>query len=231
MNILELFTACLKASYIQVENAGSYALEKIGNTLYIYLEGSNGVIDWKNNFDFFPKVRRNIWRNAVCCLDIFKSNCSAPVKPYKDMEYRWFSHRGFLRVWKSIEPYIAAPIEDRKFKKIIIVGYSHGAALAVLCHEYVWYHRPDLREKIEGYGIGCPRVFWGIQTAQARERWARFYVIRNIDDIVTHVPPVWLGFSHVGNLISIGTRGKYSRIDAHRSENILEELNKYIKRN
>ena len=224
MNLAELFTACLNAPYVQVENEGNYAIEKNGNTLYIYFEGSNGAVDWKNNFDFFPISQGNICDNIICRLGILKANCSMPEKPYKDMEYKWYAHRGFLRVWKSIEPYVAGAVADRRIKKIIIAGFSHGAAVAVLCHEYVWFNRPDLREKIEGYGFGCPRVFWGIQTKEARVRWARFRVIRNIDDIVTHVPPIWLGFSHVGNMILIGGRGKYSRIDAHRPENILAEL-------
>lgn len=203
MKLAELFKQCVYRSYARVENAGDYSIEKIGSTLYIYLECSNGLTDWKNNFDF-------------------------PAKPYKRMgKTIWFAHRGFLRVWKSIEPYIENLIKDEDITNIIIVGYSHGAALAVLCHEYVWYHRPDLRSKIEGYGFGCPRVFWGIKTNKLTQRWERFTVVRNIDDIVTHVPPAIFGFSHVGKMIKIGTKGKYSTIDAHRPENIITELDHY----
>ena len=87
-------------------------------------------MDWKNNFDF-------------------------PAKPYKDMEVNWSCHRGFLRVWKSIEPYLEEVINDMTISQIYIVGYSHGAAIASLCHEYVWYHRPDLRDNgLEGFGFG-----------------------------------------------------------------------------
>ena len=94
----------------------------------------------------------------------------------------------------------------------------------MLCHEYVWFRRPDLRETLEGYGFGCPRVFWGLRTWELMRRWERFRVIRNVDDIVTHLPPVWLGYSHVGSLLEIGERGKYTAIDAHRPQNILAEL-------
>jgi len=55
-------------------------------------------------------------------------------------------------------------------------------------------------------------------------RWERFTVIRNLDDLVTHMPPAVLGFSHVGELLEIGEKGRYSRVDAHRPENILAEL-------
>ena len=55
-------------------------------------------------------------------------------------------------------------------------------------------------------------------------------VVRNIDDIVTHLPPKILGFTHVGKMLEIGKRGKYSSVDAHRPENIMRELLEYEKR-
>lgn len=226
MNLKTLFIECLKAPYIHVENAGDYWLKKRGNILYIYLECSSGLIDWKNNLDFLPTVKKNQFSDVCCHIRLSQKLSESPVNPYKNMSSVWFAHRGFLRVWKSIENHIRYDICDKRYKKMIIVGYSHGAALAMLCHEYIWYHRPDLRCSIQGYGFGCPRVFWGIKTRKTAKRWERFLVIRNIDDIVTHVPPAWLGFSHVGTVLSIGEKGKYTPIDAHRPENILSELSR-----
>lgn len=200
MTLLEMFKRCLTIKYTTVENSGDYALERVGDTLYIYFEWSDGATDWWSNFNFI-------------------------AKPYKRMGCgMWFAHRGFLKVWKSIEQYIANDIKDDTVKKIVIVGYSHGAAVAMLCHEYVWYNRPDLRDKIEGYGFGCPRVFWGIKTKKLKARWERFTVVKNIDDLVTHAPPFLFGFSHIGNMLKIGKRWKYSTVDAHRSGNIIAEL-------
>ena len=202
MNLWELFRRCISRPYIRVENDGDYCVETEGSTLYIYFEDSNGTTDWKNNFDF-------------------------PAKPYKRMgKTVWFAHRGFMKVWKTLEAHLSPYIMDESIEKIITVGYSHGAAIAVLCHEYIWYNRPDLRENIFGYGFGCPRVFWGIKTHSLKERWRNFTVIRNLDDIVTHVPPAIFGFSHVGNIMKVGKRGKYSAVDAHRPQNIIEELNR-----
>ncbi len=202
MTLAGYFRRCVYRDYIHIENAGDYAVDRAGSTVYIYFEGSDDVVDWVNNFDF-------------------------PAKPYKRMGRAvWFAHRGFMRVWKSIEPYLEDIIKDETVSNIIIVGYSHGAALAVLCHEYVWYHRPDLRDKIEGYGFGCPRVFWGIKTKKLAKRWERFKVIRNLEDIVTHVPPAIFGFSHVGTMLAIGEKGKYSAVEAHKRENMIAELDK-----
>ena len=203
MKLSYQFETCLNAKYTHVENAGDFAIRRNKGTLFIYLECSDGKTDWKNNLDF-------------------------PAKPYRRMgKTVWFAHRGFMKVWKSIEPYVTDAIMDETVKKIVTVGYSHGAALAVMCHEYAWYNRPDIRDNVIGYGFGCPRVFWGIKTKKLKERWKQFTVIRNINDVVTHVPPAIFGFSHVGTKLKIGERGKYSKIDAHRPENILAELEKY----
>ncbi|MBQ3019740.1 MAG: lipase family protein [Clostridia bacterium] len=200
MELYQLFSTCLKIPYAQVGISTNYALKREKDVLYIFFQGSKGKTDWKNNLSF-------------------------PAKPYKRMgKTIWFAHRGFLRVWKEIEPFLADDISDKAFRKIVIVGYSHGGALAMLCQEYVWYHRPDLRGFIEGYAFGSPRVFWGIKTYNLKKRWQGFTVIRNLDDAVTHLPPVFLGYSHVGVMLKIGKKGSYTPIEAHESKNILKEL-------
>ncbi len=199
MQLSQLFRRCVERTYVHVENAADYALDRVGGTLYIYLQASDGLTDWKNNLDF-------------------------PARPYRSGGKPWWAHRGFVRVWKSVEEHIKKDVLDSTVKQVVVVGYSHGAALAVLCHEYVWYNRPDLRDTLEGYGFGCPRVFWGVRRPSLLRRWERFLVVRNVDDVVTHVPPAFLGFSHVGSLLEIGARGLYSPVDAHRPENILAEL-------
>ena len=201
MDLYQLFERCINAEYKQVERASNYSLRRHGNTLYIFFEGSRGDDDWDVNLRF-------------------------PAKSYKRMgKVIWFAHRGFLDAWKQTEPFLADIIMDKSIKKMIITGYSHGAAIALLCHEYVWFNRPDLQGTLEGYGFGCPRVLWGVRSRSLNARWESFYVIRNIDDAVTHLPPSALGYHHAGSIIEIGKRGKYSSIDAHRQNNILSELN------
>ena len=200
MRLYQLFYECVNIPYLAAGCCANYAVRRECGTLYIFLEKSVGAVDWKSNFDFPAAAYKRAGKTA------------------------WFAHRGFLAVWKEIEPMLAAAILDESVTKIVIVGYSQGAAVAVLCHEYVWFNRPDLRETLEGYGFGCPRVFWGIRRAELMRRWEKFTVVRNIDDIVTHVPPFLLGYSHVGKMLKIGRRGKYSAVDAHRDENILREL-------
>ncbi|MBQ8288902.1 MAG: lipase family protein [Clostridia bacterium] len=203
MKLSTLFSRTLHTMYTHVENSADFALRRVGVTLYIYFAGSDGEADWKNNLNFPAKAYPRVGNGT------------------------WYAHRGFLKVWKTIEDYVAADIMDPSVQKIVISGYSHGAALAVLCHEYVWYNRPDLRESLEGYGFGCPRVVFGFLSHKLRARWERFTVIRNLDDIVTHLPPALLGFTHVGTMLEIGELGRYTRIDAHRPKNYLTELRRY----
>lgn len=170
----------LEDKYFHCENGGDFYVYREGDTLKIFFEWSDGKEDWINNFRFL----------------------AIPWKPYKGMKKVWLCHRGFLKVWKAIEPYLAEYIKDATVKKIEIVGYSHGAAIALLCYEYCVFNRPDA--EIEGAGFGCPRVFWGIVPKNVKERFKNFKVVRNGNDIVTHVPPVIFGFRHVGTMVKIG---------------------------
>lgn len=175
--MLRLFKRCLTAKYLSVGEGGDYAVELNGDTLSLLFECSDGREDWKNNFDF-------------------------PIKPYKRMEHSWRCHRGFLKVWKAIEPYVAEYIMSSKVRRIEIIGYSHGAAMALLCYEYCIFHRPDV--EVRGVGFGCPRVFWGTVPKEVKRRFDSFVVVRNGKDIVTHVPPALFGFRHISRVVKIG---------------------------
>lgn len=204
-----LFDRCYNADYISTAESGDYAIEVEGGTIYLLFEWSNGREDWRNNFDF-------------------------PAKPYKHTEVTWFVHRGFLRVWKAmrndIEESVAAIIEFERgnIDRIVCVGYSHGAALALLATEDMEYrHRQKV--SVEGWGFGAPRVLWGIVPAEIKHRLRHFTPVRNIPDIVTHLPPAVFGFRHV-NLRKVGKPRKYNMIDAHRPEAYREELNLFYER-
>jgi hypothetical protein len=193
MTVLDMFKRCVNigSGYNHTEiNKGSYFVEYDNNTLYIYFQGSNGDIDWKNNFDF-------------------------GAEPYKDMPAKWKAHKGFVRVWKEIVPFIKDDIMNPDVKRINIVGYSHGAALSVLAHEYAWFNRPDIRDNIFGYGFEPPRVFRGRKIPdELIPRWENFTVFRNGADIVTHVPPLLFGYKHVGKLVHLN-KDREILVDKH----------------
>lgn len=196
----------LRDKYIHLINDASYYTEKDGDTLNIYFEWSNGKLDWLNNFKF-------------AAVSVTKVG-----KPYKDMPSPWKAHRGFLSVWKVIEFHIKEQILDPSIKNIRIAGYSHGAAIALLCHEYCKFNRPDC--DILGYGFGCPRVVWGKPSKEVLSRFDGFSVVRCGCDIVTYVPPKLFGYIDVGRMLLIGQGQGHNPIDSHRDHIILAELNK-----
>lgn len=200
-----IFEDVWNADYLQVENGGSFYADKDGTKLTLYFECSNGLTDWRNNFDF-------------------------PATPYRDMNDKWYAHRGFLKVWKSIEPYLQVAISDREITEIEIAGYSHGAAIAVLCTEYSAFNRPDIAANIHGYGFGTPRVIWGKVPQALNDRLKNFISFRCVPDIVTHVPPRILGFHDAGKLIRIGIGDKRTPIKAHYPISYINALKSYAKK-
>ncbi len=205
--MVELFKRCLNAQYTHCGESGDYAIEVENDTLYLLFECSSGKDDWKHNFDF-------------------------PIAPYKDMKPKWYCHRGFLKVWKSIRDEIEAKVAESleispTIAKIICIGYSHGAALAVLATENFAFLYGDKIE-VRGYGFGTPRVLWGVVPREVGERLKNFVSIRNIPDLVTRVPPKWLFYKDAGTLLEIGEKGKYNCIKAHYASAYIDELEAYI---
>lgn len=206
-DMLKSYKQCLNAEYTHTAKDVSFThkFNKDHSKLTIFFEWSNGKTDWINNFRF-------------------------KAKPYKEMDISWKCHGGFLECWNDAKDILKPYIMDERVKSIKIVGYSHGAALALLCHEYCVFRRPDISDNIIGYGFGCPRVIHGWFTCKCiRNRWKNFYVIRNHNDIVTHVPPVLFGFIHVGNILKIGKKAKWNPVDSHRPQNYIESLENLIK--
>lgn len=196
----KIFEDVLNTEYIHLEQeTASYWVGKVGDALHIRFEWSNGKTDWRNNLDF-------------------------PAKPYRDMGNKWYAHRGFLKVWKVIEPHLVDAIRDPNVRVIEIAGYSHGAAIALLCHEYCKFNRPDCL--VTGYGFGAPRVVWGFMRKAVRERFEGFVVVRNRRDIVTHVPPVLFGYRHPSAILKLNDGVPISSIDAHRPEEYTKALSK-----
>lgn len=189
--LVDAFNKCLNATYTHIENDADYATQfnpKDG-TLFLLFQWTHSTLDWWSNLDFFART----------------------VKPYKNMDVKWKCHRGFHRVWKTIEPEVEARIADPDVKRIVCIGYSHGAAIAAFAHEYCWYHRPDIRKSIIGFGFGAPRIFFGRMKPELAERWQRFFPIRSNNDIVTHMPPRLFGFRHVNEVTTFRKGGPLIR--------------------
>ena len=151
-----LFYAC--AYTVKYETVGkdvNYAFVENDDTLIIYFQGSASLTDWIRNFWLFKK-------------------------PYKNMKIPYFVHSGFLKSWKEVEDIIIEKITEKKddefrFKQIISVGYSHGGPLSGLCHECVWFHRPDIKDNIFGFGFESPRFYHGWSVKKALREMEKLF--------------------------------------------------------
>ena len=202
----ELFSKCLTANYIHTPNGGDYALQDDphGQCLYVLFEWSDGREDWKNNLSFSVK----------------------PANPNAPRTEKWYAHRGFLKVWRSMETEVVSRVKylirATSYRTVICVGYSHGAALALLATEALSRYLDGITQ-VDGYGFGSPRVIWGRLPEKVYHRLEDFHTIRNIPDLVTHLPPAVWGYRHV-NLSTVGEKGKYGPIKAHTSQAYVSAL-------
>lgn len=191
--LTDLFLKCLRAEYTH-KNGASYAMLYDGAVLTLLFEDSNGAVDWWRNLDF-------------------------AVQQYEGA----LVHRGFLSAFSEIEREVSEAIASPALRRLTIAGYSHGGALAVLCHAHAYRLRPDLRAHTVSVTYGAPRVYRRVPF-DSEETFARLLRVENAGDIVVDLPPKHFGFSHVGKALAIGEKGKYGPLSAHASESYLNEL-------
>lgn len=176
MSLLDLFYMACNSGDKTVGNETQYTIHEDASHIYLAIQGSVQKEDWFYNFDFL-------------------------ARPYKNMKYTWWAHRGFVKCWRLAEASIVQDVLDKLGnKKLIILGYSHGAAIALLAHEYFEFNGYNP----ETYCFGCPRVLW-LPHKKVLERFKRVHIIRRRGDLVTHVPPALFGFRHPVKNTNVGS--------------------------
>ena len=164
---------------------------------YSKLDDSRGLLefqctqttdDWIENLKFWPH----------------KSKSNAGV----------YIHDGFYDMWDSVCMKVSAKSSDlNEGDKLIITGYSQGAALAVLAAMSFRY----LGMNVTLVTFGCPRLFWGYVPRQVRKNLAgTHYAVRG--DLVTHVPPSLFGYSRGGKCVRIGPKSMI-KVEKHEPVN------------
>ncbi|MDA3961654.1 MAG: hypothetical protein PF961_12750 [Planctomycetota bacterium] len=105
-------------------------------------------------------------------------------------------HRGFWAAHQQLEGAVDAAIAELAPRRIIGIGHSLGAALALLAA-----HRWPV-EAVLAYG--CPRL--GDRCFAAIEP-CPLYRFQNGADVVGHLPPQGLGYRHGGTLMYLSPAG------------------------
>ena len=155
------------------------------NKTYLFLLGSNELVDWIYNFTFqFMRT------------------------PYKDTgtSDRIKVHTGFYRSYLRVREIIHEHIKEDK--EILVYGHSLGGALATLAALDIQYNFPD--KGVACVTSGSPRVgnrFFRNSYNRRVPNTLRFVFGA---DIVTKVPPRLFFYEHIGTLISINFRRGWS---------------------
>lgn len=166
----ELFYECAyKGGWTTINNVDFKFIEH-DETLEIYFQGSYQWQDWVFNFLFAKRV----------------------YKMYK-------VHRGFYYCYSQVRSIILDKCYSKPYKKIIIVGYSHGGSLCQLALEDILWHFPSL--DIKGYAFESPRCLK--VPKKYKSLWGNLTRIVDGCDIVCHCPPKLFGFDDLGTAIKI----------------------------
>lgn len=193
MNDFDAFYATTSGPWITSGDDVQYRLEP-GPVTRLFFQQTVSKSDWLANFDF-------------------------PAAPYKDMPKKWYVHRGFKRLWKSVEDEILPIILEAK--RLEVYGFSQGAPLACLAHEAFTFKRGfHPRTTV----FGSPRFLW---IKGAADVLSRFDGVRNLQvrgDLVTHVPPEWMGYLHVGEVLRMGPSRIIPRPKYHYPSEYIAEL-------
>ncbi len=118
-------------------------------------------------------------------------------------------HKGFSAAYASVEKEIEDQIKTLNGLPLYITGHSLGAALATVCTQRL-EHTPAFREQIAAcYTYGSPRVGDSHFDLDFK---SPIYRMANTTDIVTVVPLLAMGYTHVGDARFLGRKpGDFKR--------------------
>ncbi len=174
MTVAELYREILDADYFTVgQETASYRIRRTGYTRQILYEWSRGATDWRHNLSWLP-VKVTLGGRTVSV------------------------HRGIYKTYAALRERVLASLCDQRIKRVLIGGYSHGAALAALTFADLYERRSSFL--CAAYGFGAPRIHIG---ADADVLFDGFITVRCGKDIVTHLPPAFLGYRHAGQRIDL----------------------------
>ncbi len=117
-------------------------------------------------------------------------------------------HRGFKKEVDDLWPFLEKALIENK-KTLWFAGHSLGGAMATICAGRCFLsHIPSMPKFL--YTYGSPRV--------GNKRYINYCDIDHIrwvnnNDIVTRVPPVWLGYRHTGKEMYLDSHGHLRKLD------------------
>jgi triacylglycerol lipase len=161
-------------------------------------EGSTDCyVAWQNDFVIvaFRGTEPDEWQDML-------TNSKIRLVPWRHGSGK--VHRGFMEANAAIWPKLEDKLKSLPGRKVWFCGHSLGGALATLAAD----RYPDTRGV---FTIGCPRVGDAAFAEAFNVRLAgKTFRYVNHHDVVTHVPPPFLGYKHVEPVRFIAKDGTIS---------------------
>jgi predicted lipase len=107
-----------------------------------------------------------------------------------------------VKRWKAVREDIINALRDDR--NIVVLGYSQGAAIALLAFEDINFTYPY--KIVAGEVFGCPRVVSWL-SGNIWDRFEHFTIHNNRRDIVGKIPFVSMGYRHVNKPVFTGPHG------------------------
>ena len=113
-------------------------------------------------------------------------------------------HKGFKKEVDELWPMVLEDLMAKEVKQNLwFCGHSLGAAMATVMASRCAY-KESIPDPVELYTYGSPRVGWKgyvVNLNVVHHRW------KNNNDIVTTVPPTFLGYTHHGEMHYLNAYG------------------------
>ena len=195
-----LFAELSNISYLSRTEAGYLAYEiGLPEIRYYDNDGAQAYI-FANKWDTVVTCRGtqpDDWNDLKADLDLQRANA----------ETVGWVHRGFKQEVDDLWPRLEQALVNNT-RTLWFAGHSLGAAMAAICAgrcklSYIKSNPHAL------FTYGSPRV--------GNQRYVNFCQLEayrwvNNNDIVTRVPPAWLGFRHKGQEVYLNADGKIRRL-------------------
>lgn len=199
MRYKQLFQSACKGPWktIDIERDIEIKHTTVDGELHIYFQGSTSRRDWVINFSFFP-----------------------PLCDYRLKGKRVLSHRGFAKSMGRSWAYVAKLIRAQKPSKILVCGYSQGAAYAEKMAAIIM---AKTGIPVEAVIFGGPPVWWILPGAIRQKLNVRLTRINHRGDIVWIIPHV-VGLRGYGIRLKIGRPWRWKFWENHYPANYREAL-------
>ena len=195
-----LFAECSMISYLSIEQC-NIAAGQLGFTDGKFFNCGASQAYWFTNEHDSVVVCRGTEPNNWDDLQVDANAVTAVAETVGKV------HRGFKQEADEVWPHIETVLEDNKLP-VWFCGHSLGGALATICAARckLSYIRSE-PEQVFTYGsprIGCHRYVNHVELDHYR--WV------NNNDIVTRVPPAWMGYRHCGKEMYLDRNGLLKNI-------------------